>query len=468
MTGNLEGKPAFSFSEKMILLGTCMTMFLTNLDVSIVFIALPTFTKFFSVSAGEVSWVILAYLLSICSFGLIAGRLIDLFGTRRMFIIGNIIFVVASILCALSVNFPMLIASRFIQGMGASILFAISSTIIVLHLPEEVRGRSFGFNTVSGAAGVAFGAPLGGILIAFVGWEYIFLINIPICIVAMVLIGLYIKKAEPIRFRWKDFDLQGAIYSVFAISPLLYALNEGSEMGWTSLPVLSMFGVSSVFMVLFFVHEMKAKTPLLDPRHLKNSNLILALLSTLMVVIAMNACNFVFPFFFEQLKLFSIEKTGMILSALPLAAMIIGPFAGLMVDKLNERVTNVVAMAAALIATGLFTLYNAESGNFLLLGGLFLFGAGVASFMTANVNLIMSHAPAGEEGAISSLLSEGTFIGAAFGICIVQSLYTYGAKPASIATESVLGGYQLATYLAVFAIAAALVTTFFTTAKANS
>ena len=91
MTGNLEGKPAFSFSEKMILLGTCMTMFLTNLDVSIVFIALPTFTKFFSVSAGEVSWVILAYLLSICSFGLIAGRLIDLFGTRRMFIIGNII-----------------------------------------------------------------------------------------------------------------------------------------------------------------------------------------------------------------------------------------------------------------------------------------------------------------------------------------------------------------------------------------
>jgi EmrB/QacA subfamily drug resistance transporter len=445
-----------------------MTMFLTNLDVSIVFIALPTLTKFFSVSAGDVSWVILAYLLSICAFGLIAGRLIDFFGTRRMFIIGNIIFVVASILCALSVNFPMLIASRFIQGMGASILFAISSTIIVLHLPETVRGRSFGFNTVSGAAGVAFGAPLGGILIAFVGWEYIFLINIPICNVSMLLIGLYIKKAEPIIFRWNDLDLRGSIYSILAISPLLYALNEGSGMGWTSLPVLSMFGVSSVFMVLFFVHEMKAKTPLLDPRHLKNINLSLSLFSTLMVVIAMNACNFVFPFFLEQLKLFSIEKIGMILSVLPLAAMITGPFAGLMVDKLNERVTNVVAMAVALIATGLFTLYTAESGNLLLLGGLFLFGAGVAAFMTANVNLIMSHAPAGEEGSISSLLSEGTFIGAALGICIAQSLYTYGAKSAPVVTDSVLGGYQLVAALAVFAIAAALVTTFFTTAKANS
>lgn len=413
----------------MIVLSMAFASFLARLNLYTVNVSLPTISRSFNVGTNEASQIMTGYLLVIAGSLILFGKIGDKVGFKSMFIAGYVVFILGSLLCGLSQGIHSLVASRSLQGLGASILLAMSFAIIAQAIPREKLGWAFGINATATALGVAAGAPLGGIIAGLFSWRFIFLINIPLGIIAIFFASRYLPSSSnsgesAVVRSLRRIDILGAILSFMALSALINSINSGSKEGWSS-PQVLIGAAAFVFLFIFFIlWERQCKDPVLDMKMLKNSGFVFALLAITMAYMLIAGNAFLLPFYLEIVKGMDSTRTGMILLVYSLIYVFVSPYAGKLSDRTNPVTLCTIAMVSGAINIFIFAYTMRLSGLVPVIVFLGWLGFSYVFFLSPVNGLVMRFAPKGKEGTSSGLLNTAINLSMVFGVAVFELIFS--------------------------------------------
>ena len=442
--------------QRWILSSIAFAAFMCTLDSSIVYISLPVISKSFHVSIDGVSWVVIVYLLILTSAIPFFGKLGDRIGLIRLFVAGYSVFVSGSFLCGISFSLYMLIFSRFLQALGGAALYALPAAIITRYLPLEKRGYSFGILGTTAAVGFALGGPLGGLITAHFGWQWVFLINVPIGICAiLIVLRKFPREKQNLQIRDR-FDIPGVFYCFSGLASLMLALNMGIKLGWLSPMIIGLLVSSAVFLILFIRQENNFNYPLLDLKVFRIKNFTYPNLGNFFIFMAANGTNFILPFYLLDTKGIKADKTGLILMAFPVANMIVGPLAGKASDRISPRLLCILGTSLSIAATLFFSFSMHFSGIWPVISFLLITGGSLGLVVPPNNNQIMRAAPKDAPGVASGILRTLTNLGAVMGVALFQIIFSL---------SFVEKGLQYAIYFAAVLYGLALIVSIITPEK---
>ena len=435
----------------------CAASLMIILDGTIVTVALSSIQRQLGFSAASLSWVVNAYLIAFGSLLLLAGRFGDLIGRKRMFLAGLAAFTAASLLCGLSAGPAMLIAARFVQGIGGAMVTAVSLGMIVTLFPEtQEQAKAIGAFSFVGAAGASIGLVLGGVLTEAVGWHWIFFVNVPIGVLAM-LPAVKVLDADSGTGLRNGADWLGALLVTAGLMLGVYAIVGTSQYGWGSARTLGEAAVAVALLAAFVTRQATARTPLLPLRLLSARELAGANLAQLLVIAAAFGFQVMITLYMQRVLGYGAAASG--LGLLP-TAVVIGAVALGWSARLAARFGPRAMLLAGLglITAGLALLTQVPvqaSYPVNLLPPLLIFGAGGGLSLPALASLGMSGATAADAGLASGLFNTTQQIGAALGVAVLSTLaaaQTRSQHSAGAHTSAALAaGYHLA-----FAVGAGL------------
>lgn len=399
---------------------------MVQVDISIVNIALPTIADQMSTDTSSVSRIVLFYMLAIVSTLLVFGRLGDRIGKKPIFICGYAVFSVSSVLCGISGNLAFLELARVFQGIGGAMLFATFGALIIQNIPEAYRGRAFATVAVFSGIGFAAGAPLGGLIVNHIGWRWIFFINVLPGIVGMVMSKITLKSDRRNRNRGENYDILGVLLSSASLFMLVIALNTGSEHGWFSPKIITLFTFAVVLMGLFIRRERKVADPLIRLKMFSRTKLSAGLLSRLAVTGILNGSVFLFPFFLVKVMEFPIGTIGLLIGIFPAVLLFVSPLSGWLTDRFGPERISVYATILFVVATGLFLGFWFTESLPVLISAFTIFGMAGGLFFPASMKLVMSQAVEGQEGILTAISSLASFLGGLLGICILETVFSLG------------------------------------------
>jgi EmrB/QacA subfamily drug resistance transporter len=362
-----------------------ITSLVITFMMSAVNIAVPTIGKEFAMEAVLLSWVVTAMTLPQAVILLPAGRLADIYGRKKIFTCGMVLFTISSFLCAIANSGVLLIAYRVLQGISAGMVFGISTAIVTSVFPTKERGMALGINMAASFVGLTAGPFLGGVLTQQLGWRSIFLLSAFLFLLAFFLI-LWKLKGEWSEARGQKFDLTGSVIFSISLVVLLY--------GFTTLPaargiVLVVLGILGI--LAFVRWEMKMESPLLNiGLFRKNTVFIFSNLAMLIKYCAAFAISFLMSVFLQYIKGFSPQMAGLILVTTSVIIVIFSPVAGRLSDKFEPRKVAAMGMTLSFISLFLLIFLNAGTPLWLIIVILAISGLGVAFFSSPNTNAIMS------------------------------------------------------------------------------
>jgi len=424
----------------LILLLISLAAFMGALDATIVNISLPTISKYFHCDVATVSWVAMAYLLVLSSTLITFGRVADIRGYKKIYLAGFAIFTIGSLLCGLSSNIYLLIGFRVLQGIGAAMLQAIGGAMVVRYLPEKVRGTAFGIMTTSMAVGLAAGTPLGGFISQFYSWHWIFFINVPIGVIAIIL-GFAVLPRDTREFEEGQFDISGGGLLFLALVSLIFFLNMGNNIGWLSWVILISIIVSLATWAGFILNEKRARSPLINLGLFRDRNFTFAITVALLILLVAQGSWYAFPFYLEIEKSFATNIAGLILLVPTLFMMACGPIAGFFSDRIGSRPICILGSAVIIAAFLMFALMGTKTGLYYIIIALALEGVGIGLMMPANFDFVMGTSARGEEGVINSLVNMVRNVGAVMGIAVFTVVFlaviaSKGISPAGVTAHS--------------------------------
>lgn len=329
----------------VIILGTFMTM----LDSSIVNIAIPKLMAVFNVGLGEVKWVLTAYSLALAAIIPLTGFLIEIFGTKKVFIFALSMFTLGSMLCGLSWSNTSLVLFRIIQAIGGGMIMPVAVTIIFTVFPHEERGVAMGYWGIVGMFGPALGPTIGGYIIANMDWGMMFLVNVPLGILGLI-ISSYSLENSPTK-PFKRFDIVGFISSVIGIVSLLYVLSEGASIDWDNIKNLILLSVGIISTVVFIVNELTVKEPLLDLRVFKIYNYTVSQIVQTLHGLAFMGGVLILPLYLQEVRGFSALDAGLLLFSSAIAAGVTSAISGRLLAKVGLRILTVPGLFIVAVTT---------------------------------------------------------------------------------------------------------------------
>lgn len=397
---------------------TCIGAFIGQLDASIVQLALPRLANMFRIRLDTVSWVSLAYLLAFAAFLPLFGRLCQIHGRRRFYMLGYGVFTLGSALCALAPGIGGLILFRVFQGIGGAMLGANSIAILVASVSPAQRGRAMGFFSAAQALGVSLGPALGGLLLEGFGWRAIFWVTVPAGLLGAALAWRLLEDAPPASPH-RGLDRTGAVLLMPAILLVVLALNEATLWGLASARFLGAIALGLTLLLLFLLQERRSPTPLIDPALLGNARFILGAVALLLAYALLYGLFFTMAFALVRGYHEREGLAGLRLAMVPAAISLIAPFSSRLVAWRGISVAS--GFALTLCAAGLFLLAIQADARHLTdpqaLVLLALFGAGLGLYIAPATNAAVAAAPpalAGEAGALLNLMRVlGTSLGVA-------------------------------------------------------
>jgi EmrB/QacA subfamily drug resistance transporter len=399
---------------------------MATLDISVVNIALPTLSRAFRTPLTTIEWVVLAYVATITGLLLVFGRLADARGRRRTYALGLLAFSGASALCAAAPGAAALIAARALQGVGAALMMSNSAALLVGSFPEAERGKALGAFGALVGVGLALGPPLGGLIVATMSWRWIFLLNLPIGILALALVRSRIPADGPPK-TGERVDVLGAALWFATLVLLLLALSRGPVAGWGNGGVLAIFAASAVALVAFISRERSLPSPLLPPELFAGRLGVAALLTLLGQAISISV-GFHLPLYFEDVLGFDAARSGRWLAMLPLAALFMAPVAGRLADRSNPKVLSVSGLVVAAAGFVLLAGLGIRAQPARLLAGMALVGFGLGLFTVPNTSALLGSVPASRLGIASGIQATmrnlGISAGAAATAAILASRFT--------------------------------------------
>ncbi|WP_141505337.1 MFS transporter [Paenibacillus luteus] len=404
----------------MILIVLNLFTFMATLDGSIVNIALPVLVKELHLPLAQVEWVTTIYLMSICSAILFFGKLGDIAGKIKIFKIGMVVFIFGSLLCGISASLPFLIASRIIQAIGASMTMANSQGIVTDIFPSTERGKAIGLIGTFVSLGSIAGPSLGGIIVSTLGWEYIFWVNVPIGLIAIVL-GWKVLPSDFMKVKSK-IDIPGSLLFAVFIIALFAGLLLGQQLGYgDSLIILSLIVAVSAF-IAFIGVEMRTSHPLLQLSLFKNSLFSLSILCGFLVFVANFCFNIIAPFYAQNMLELSPFYAGFLLMLFPICMVVISPLSGALSDKIGSEALTFAGLIVMVIAQ--FGLARLHDGSSVVLVGVWIAMLGIGSglFQPPNNSLIMSKVPRTQLGSAGSVNSLVRNVGMVVGITLATTI----------------------------------------------
>ncbi|HEX6626540.1 MAG TPA: MFS transporter [Gemmatimonadaceae bacterium] len=411
----------------------CVGIFMTTLDASIVNIGLPSIaTAFGTALTGTVEWIVIGYLVVIGALLLTFGRLSDMIGRAPIWLSGLIVFTIGSAVCGAAPSLGWLIGARALQGVGSALILSTSTAILSNAVPPTQRGHALGWGATSIALGASTGPTIGGALTTLGTWRWIFYVNVPIGIAA-ILLTLWLIPPTLVRSDQK-FDLRGALLLAIALAALTLGLSFGQEWGWMSARVLGTLSIGVVSLVAGAFAETRAPHPIIDLRLFRNRVFASAVGSLLCSMLALFAIGFLFPFYFEELRGFPSERTGLLLTPWPLAMVVVSPIAGALSDRLGSRILAPLAMAITTAALLLLTQLDATTPMSEIWWRLALAGAGLGLFQSPNARSLMAAAPQSQQGMASGVFATTRITGQALSVAVAGAVFaTLGGAAAGSA-----------------------------------
>jgi len=406
-----------------VLLAIGAGTFMSALDTSVVNTILPIVNAYFKSDIATVEWVVITYLLLVSGLLPSFGRLGDIYGHKSVYMIGFFIFILSSLLCAIAPTIYTLIAARAIQAIGAAMLSSNSPAILTKSFPSQQRGQALGLQATMTYAGLITGPSLGGWLADAFSWRSVFYINLPVGLIAMLLSYMAIPK-DKIRETRETFDIPGAIFFMGGLVSLLFGLNQGSDYGWSSLPILSLFGFSIICVIIFISVEKRHNRPMLDLSLFRHRVFTTSVISAILNYICVYCVLFLMPFYLIQGRDLSSSQSGLILSAQPLIMALVAPISGTISDKIGARAPGMVGMG--LLSIGLFLLsrLNLQTPILYILISLVTTGLGIGIFISPNNSALMGAAPGNRQGIAAGILATSRNVGMVLGIGFSGAIFT--------------------------------------------
>ncbi|TIN43203.1 MAG: MFS transporter [Mesorhizobium sp.] len=447
---NPERAPAVRWA----LAGLSLSMLLSSLGISIANVALPTLTQAFDASFQEVQWIVLAYLLAITTLIVSVGGLGDITGRRRLLLAGLFLFTVASVLCGVAPTLWLLIAARAAQGLAAAIMMTLTMAFVGETVPKARTGSAMGLLGTMSAIGTALGPSLGGLLIAGAGWRAIFLVNVPLGLLAFCLAYRYLPadRREPKTDR-ASFDVIGTLLLALTLGAYALAMTIGrGSFGQLNLALF----VAAVFAAgLFVLVEARVASPLIRLAAFGNTTLSASLATSALVATVMMATLVVGPFYLSRALGLDAAVVGIVMSVGPLVAALTGVPAGRIADRFGAGRMTVSGLIA--IAAGCFILsvMPAISGIPGYIAPIAVITSGYALFQTASNTAVMSDIRPDQRGVISGLLNLSRNLGLITGASVMGAVFAFASEAIDIATarpDAVATGMRIT-----FAVAAILI-----------
>ncbi|HEY8025461.1 MAG TPA: DHA2 family efflux MFS transporter permease subunit [Burkholderiaceae bacterium] len=445
----------------------CLGVLMIVLDTTIVNVALPSIRTDLAFTETSLVWVVNAYMLTFGGFLLLGGRLGDLYGHRKLFLIGIALFTVASLACGLANSQLILIVARAIQGMGGAVVSAVSLSLMMNLFPEqEERAKAMGIYSFVCAGGGSIGAVAGGLLTNLLSWHWIFLVNIPIGL-AVYVTCLRLVPAARIDDRSNRLDLGGAVTVTFSLMLAVYAIVNGNEAGWMSRQTLGLLFASSVCLIVFLVLEAKVAKPLVPLGMFRRRNLTTASVIGMLWSGAMFAWFFISALYMQLVLGYDALKVG--LAFLP-ANLIMAAFSlGLSANLVMRFGIKPPLVFGLLLATAGLALFSQSplhgDFNFHILPSMLLLGLGAGMGFNPLLLAAMNDVAPSDSGLASGLVNTSFMMGGALGLAVLASVaaaQTQSLVGSGVGMVAALnGGYQLAFGAgAVFALIAALLGAF--------
>ncbi|MDD2553818.1 MAG: MFS transporter [Desulfotomaculaceae bacterium] len=403
--------------KKYALITVLVASFTTPFMGSAVNLAIPTIGQEFDSSALLLSWVVSSYLLSSAAFLLPFGRLADLVGRKKVFIMGVLIFSVSSLLCGLAWSIQALIGLRLLQGVGSAMTFGTGMAILTSVYPPQERGRVLGFNVATVYTGLSLGPVLGGAMNQHLGWESIFFLNAVIGLAALV--SATKIKGEWAGARGESFDTTGSVLYMAGLVAFLYAFSSIATSDTAKYILLA----GLVLLVLFVWHELKSKSPLIDLKLFsRNVTFAMSNLAALINYSATFAVTFVLSLVLQVVMGYSSSTAGMILLAQPVMMALLSPFAGTLSDRVQPRIVSSIGMALSAIGLFLLSFVVKETPVWLIVGNLMVLGTGFALFSSPNMNAIMGSVDKRFYGVASSTSGTMRLVGQAVSVAVATMI----------------------------------------------
>jgi EmrB/QacA subfamily drug resistance transporter len=414
--------------KRILLIVISLASFLVPYTVSSIAVALPAIGAAFSLDPVTMGWVTSAYVLTAAVCIIPFGKLADMYGRKRLFLLGTIIFTLGSLFAALSWSGSALIAARIVQGLGGSLIFSTSIAIVTAVFPPGERGRAIGIITATVYAGLSVGPFLGGILTQHLGWESIFLVNVPIGILVIIAILVYIP-GEWVQPGIHRFDLPGAILYCVMLTGILYGL--------TLLPALMgilWMTLGAAVLCGFVWWERRQPSPMLDLSLFHNNTpFIYSNVAAMINYAIVFAVGFLMSLYLQYNRGLDPQTTGFILVIMPVVQMMISPLAGHLSDSVEPRVLATAGMACSTVGLGVMILVSSVTPLLVVVAGLMILGFGYGLFTSPNTNAIMSAVEVRNLGVASAMVSTMRSIGQMISMAIAMIVISYiiGSQPIS-------------------------------------
>jgi EmrB/QacA subfamily drug resistance transporter len=435
-------------------------LFMIMLDNTVVNVALPSIERDLHVSISSLEWIVTAYALTFAALLITGGKLGDLFGRKRIFIVGIAIFTLSSLACGLAPSAGFLIGARAVQGVGAALMNPASLSIITATFPPRERGQAIGIWAGVSAMALAIGPLVGGLIVDNINWNWIFFINVPVGVAGIAVSQFVIKESRDTSHE-QSVDIPGLVLSSAGLFALSYALIEGNKHGWTSPEILGLFAAAAMLLIGFVLVEHFQRLPMLDLSLFRIGSFTGANLVAMLVSLGMFGVFFFVSLYIQNILGFSPTKAGA--SFLPMTVLIIlvAPAAGKASDRIGSRWLMGTGMTLVGVSLLLYQRVGLHSTFWTLLPAMLLGGVGMAMTMSPMTAAAMGSVPVDKAGVGSGVLNSFRQLGGSLGIAlmgaIVASYVTVSPRSPEGAQQFVNGLHAALLVSAAITFAAALV-----------
>ncbi len=397
--------------------------FMGTLDSSIVNVALPTLAQRFHADVDITAWVAQSYILTMTALLLVAGKLLDIWGERKQFVIGFAVFTAGSALCAFSVSIYMLIFSRVFQALGGAVLMSSNQGLIAKAFPPNQRGRTLGTIGTVVSVGLATGPVLGGFLIGHLGWRSIFFINLPIGVIAIAY-SLKSLANNPSATDGYKFDWLGSWLIIAGLGLFFTGMSLSSDLGWSDPRVFGSVGISAILMFIFIINELKAQNPIFRLSLLKSRYLTQSSICPFLAFVGLTANSILMPFYLQDVMGFTPQQLGLFMMTVPASMLLFAPISGYISDLIGTRIPATFGLAVLSLGIFMLSFLDKSTTHFQIVWHLAIVGFGMGIFSSPNSNAILSSVPRSNVGLVSGLTALMRTSGITFGIGLSVFFFT--------------------------------------------
>ncbi|KAA0117409.1 DHA2 family efflux MFS transporter permease subunit [Mycolicibacterium sp. P9-22] len=422
--------------KAIVLASCCLSLLIVSMDATIVNVAIPSIRTDLGATASQLQWVIDIYTLVLASLLMLSGAMGDRFGRRRVFQTGLLIFAIGSLLCSLAPGIDALIAARFLQAIGGSMLNPVALSIIsqVFTGPVE-RARAIGiWGAVVGIA-MALGPTVGGLLIHLISWRAVFWINLPICLAAIVLTAIFVPETRSATMR--NIDPVGQLLAVVFLFGAVFTLIEGPALGWGNGRVIAAGTAAVLTFAAFLRYESRRTDPFIDLRFFRSVPFASATVIAICAFASWGALLFMMSLYLQGARGYSAVQTGLIYLPIAVGALVFSPLSGRLVGRYGARPSLLVSGVMIAIASSVLALLPESAPVWALMTVFAVFGIGFSMVNAPITNAAVSGMPLDRAGAASAVTSTSRQIGVSIGVALCGSVA--GAALAASADSAVSG-----------------------------